>query len=230
MKIECVCLKDLVFWSQVKHQSPETVERLTNCQDDEEVAPASHEFVRNLANIAQDVLGVRQWPCPEECLDSGKHDEPMVWLHIECAAAGTNPDDARPKRMRRNIFKILAPTFSGKLVPGSALTGRDMRSQNFERRPPLNWDNTSMMQVALLDAAGEQVVGAAVMYINGPACGYLPFFAVAKGHRSKGLVSNFVRGLLSILRRVGVNTLIAEACVDPATREDEKVIGFWEHR
>jgi GNAT superfamily N-acetyltransferase len=105
------------------------------------------------------------------------------------------------------------------------LAGRNLRD-DADAEMPLNLDNQSALQIALLDDAGGNVVGAAIMCVHGPAFGYLPFFAVSQAQRGKGLGSSFARALCSVLRWMGVDTLIVEVCVDPATCDD-KVVRFW---
>lgn len=225
-KIEPLCLEDVIFWSQMKRIDPQVVKRLTNYQDNHKFAPVSHEFVRGLADRQQDFLGRRQWDCQEDGLEYGDDGQCSVWLHIECAAAGTNSDRGSPKLMRSKVMQILGAAFNEDLVPKSALRGDDMRSKDCTVHAPLNWDNRSMLQIALLDEAGRHIRGAAIVYLNGPAFGYVPFFAVAEAHRGNGMGSKFARALISVLRCVGVNTLILEACVNPKVLG--KVVRFWE--
>jgi GNAT superfamily N-acetyltransferase len=193
--------------------------KLSTFQDPKKAAPLSHQLLASLAHSGpQGLLGVRQWPCEEQ--EGGQ----TVSLHIECVAAGTQNGSSAANRMRAQVMRLLTKDFSRKHVGGPVLAGRNLRD-HADAEMPLNLDNRAALQIALLDAGGN-VVGAAIMYVHGPAFGYLPFFAVSQAQRGKGLGSSFARALCSVLRWMGVDTLIVEACVNPATRDD-KVVGFW---
>jgi GNAT superfamily N-acetyltransferase len=192
---------------------------LTTFQDSRVAAPLSHQLLSSLAaHGPQQLLGVRQWPAHEQ---GGQ----AVTLHIECVAAGTPNGSKAANKTRGQVMRLLTKDFSRKYIPGPVLAGRNLRG-NTDATMPLNLDHRAALQIALMDAAGEKVVGAALMYLHGPAFGYLPFFAVSQAQRGNGLGSRFAQALCSVLRCLRVDTLVVEACVDPATRDD-KVVGFW---
>lgn len=239
--IECISLEVFIYLSQMKRLFPDGMGKLCTFQDSEEVAPHSHEFVRGLAAKGPELLGIKQWPCgdrdPDSIqrdLQSGEHEE-SVWLHIECVAAGTNECMAKGTRtqtqvrtMQHSVRRQLTPFFNGKLFPIQAIGGVNGR-YNTEASMPLNLDNSCVLAIALLDDAGSNIIGSAVLSIYGPALGYLPFFAVKEPLHGKGWGARFGRSLTAVLRFLGVEVMIVEACADIPTR-CERVVRFWEQK
>jgi hypothetical protein len=101
-------------------------------------------------------------------------------------------------------MRLLAKEFSRKYIPGPALAGRNLRADT-DAPMPLNLDNRASLQIALLDDAEKQVIGAAVLCVHGPAFGYLPFSAITQAQRGAGLGSSFALALCSELRYLGVD-------------------------
>lgn len=219
--VECTSLEGLIWWSQVKQSFSACARRIANFQDSEVDAPVSHEFVQSL--VAQGpitLLGVRDWPFSEA-------SEGTVRLHIECVAAGTRNADPAANRMRHKLMRILVKEFNKSCLPGPAMAGRNLRDDK-EAKMPLNLDNRSALHIALLDESDGSVIGGAVVYIHGPAFGYLPFIAILPERRGQGLGSKFARAIVGVLRHLSVCALILEATVEPATR-DQRIIRFWEN-
>lgn len=218
--VECTSLEEFIWWSQVKQAFPDCARRLVNFQDSGVDAPLSHKFVLSLAAQGpHTLLGVRDWPCSEG-------GQETVRLHIECVAAGTRNADPAANRIRHKVMRLLLKEFNKSYLPGPAMAGRNLRHDT-ERKMPLNLDNRSALHIALLDGSDGSVIGAAVLYIHGPAFGYLPFFAISQDHRGQGVGSKFAWALVGVLRHLSVDALVLEASVNPATR-DQRVVRFWE--
>ena len=211
-------------------------------------APISHAFVGTLEERSRGVLGTHTWPCEE--LPPGMAGKQTVRLHIMCKAAGTNvvckanrnnPEDSINRKMRNDIQKMLGKGFPGSRFPSWALEGRNLLSDMFDE--PLNitrrktkegdwnecsnfekWDNSSMLQIALLGDEDE-VVGAALLYLNGPGFGYLPYLAVGPKRRGWGL--KFVHGILAVLRHYRVGALLVDSVIDDMERDAGHVPSFW---
>ena len=378
-------LEDLILYSQSKRlEDPDRAGRFATFQDTQVMAPLSHEFVENLENRSQGVLGVRQWDCGGEGLQPGENGETTVWLHVECKAAGTDTSNQEAATMRAQIKALLNGAFPDPFL-GPELAGHNMRNlcvaafqgwilwvQEQKRRkkegeeyasqkhvcadelkqisiteldgldddrteddserpevtgkhmssllvvafhgwrylhrdnmmavaefrerkdevsdidvsedevsdidvsedevpeveevavnagpeddefldevwikyedvededvepedmphsvcskgydtPMMMWDNRNMMQIALLDESGKCIVGAAVLYLQGPAFGYIPYFAISRTHRGQGWGGKFVQALRSVLRHLGVSALLTEA------DKKAKVQRFWRH-
>ena len=94
--VEPVCLKDMVWATQMRALRPRLHKKVGTYQDDEEAAPISWRFVEGLVQHGH-VLGLGQWPKPEDC---GPEDEP-VWLVVQCTAMGSH----RPERQPRCAWK-----------------------------------------------------------------------------------------------------------------------------
>jgi GNAT superfamily N-acetyltransferase len=225
--VEASNLSELVWLSQMRATYPDSVGRLAAFQDREEDAPASWRFVEGLRKH-EGLLGVGQWPRPEDC---GPEDEP-VWLDIQCTAMGSG-QGRRVKEMRIEVLKLLAAAFHGRMAPGPVVAGQNLRDST-DARIPYNLDNRCALQVALVDKEvydahermGRSVRGAAVVYLNGPAMGYLPLFAVAPQHRGSGLGRRFAKALVAVLRALEVDAMVVEAVV--GLEDDQQVLHFWE--
>jgi ribosomal protein S18 acetylase RimI-like enzyme len=216
--VECDDVASFIWWSQVKRRYSRV--HLATFQDSKAAAPLSHQLLSDMAvHGPQGLLGVRRWPCEVPGAEP-------VQLHIECAAAGTRNGCAAANRMRVQLMRLLTKDFSRKYISGPVLGGRNLRDR-VHATIPHNLDNRAALQIAFLDESSQQVVGAAIMYIHGPAFGYLPFFAVSPEQRGSGLGSRFAGALCSVLRFLRVQALVVEACVDPATRDD-RVVRFWQ--
>jgi ribosomal protein S18 acetylase RimI-like enzyme len=125
-----------------------------------------------------------------------------VSLHIECVAPGTQNGSSAANRMRIQVMRLLTKDFSRKYIGGPVLARWNLR-EDTDAAMLLNLDNRVALQIALLNDAGSQMAGAAILHMHGPAFGYLQFFAVSQAQRGNGLGSRFVQALCSVLRWMG---------------------------
>jgi hypothetical protein len=72
--------------------------------------------------------------------------------------------------MPAQIRRLLTKTFSQKHVSRPVMAGRHLRDNV---TMPQNRENPAAPQIAFLDSSTQQVICAAIMYIHGPAFGYL---------------------------------------------------------